>query len=392
VGGILGLLYYTAVKGSVTSWARQVIEINQTMETHRLDEVFSTYLVALWHVFKKSVINPAPILVLLYIATRVLRTASPSARRRIYPLLVIMALAVAYHAVAARWYESGMRRMLSSLDAYLFVLASLTAMGLGLVPWSTAKARLSSSAGRERAIVAGLLFLVPFLGAFGTSNYLRVACTKYMFAWFGLIVLMVGVIGRFGRMPALGMAVVLFTAGVATLQTWHGYLFSPYRLNGTRMDQTELLRTPGGDRLWVDGATKHFVAALDSLLSSGSRFEPGTALLALNGCPGIVYVLGGDAPGSSWYEQENSRRNCGNLSRTHDADLDDLVLIMDGDGELPEAFVSCLVDHGVDYPEGYVGLGSVPHYRRERQVSVFVPRSLLRTPVGEERSEGTTGP
>jgi hypothetical protein len=148
---------------------------------------------------------------------------------------------------------------------------------------------------------AALLFILPYLGSFGTSNNVNQNCLYQLAPWFALAsVLLAEIDCLWGSVWPTRLGVSLLAA-VAGGQYVTGYWMQPYRVSGDRFHQTAptLVGSPG-TMLRLSPAAHEFIVTSRRVLQEHG-FKIGDDLLVLFDLPGFVYALGGSSPGHYWY-------------------------------------------------------------------------------------------
>lgn len=219
-----------------------------------------------------------------------------------------------------------------------------------------------------------LLGVLPMVGAVGTNNLLLMKAVDFITPWFALALALVLHIALNVNLKHMVPVFVCGMALFAQSLTVYGYTYAPYRLQDNLIHQTESVG--GLDNLQgvqVDAATKDFVEKLNTMIRKHSKLQAGDPILALYDMPGLVYLLGGRSPGSSWYAgaPEEQRRNCAKLSAGTHSDLNKAILLLSQD--IAPVYLACMRDAGLSYPKGYAYLGGVKSPYSKKMVHVWAP-------------------
>jgi hypothetical protein len=146
-----------------------------------------------------------------------------------------------------------------------------------------------------------LLLLLPYLGAFGTSNNINTNAHYQLAPWLVLAGLLLAEIDRvWGTLWPSRVGLLLLGAMAAT-QFYNGYWLQPYRVGGTRSEQT--VATQIGEpasTLLLTPTTHEFITTSRRILQEHG-FKPGDDLLVFFDLPGFVFAMGGVSPGHPWY-------------------------------------------------------------------------------------------
>ncbi len=232
----------------------------------------------------------------------------------------------------------------------------------------------------ERWAGAGLLFVLPWIGAAGTGNVLMMNVGYQQASWAALALLASAAAGRLVRSSRYQMASWLAIAALMFSQFASGYLLHPYRLTENRLQQT--IPVPvgvPGTRLLLDQPTAGLLTQIrDALAANG--FCPGDDLLAFFDLPGVVYAVGGVSPGIPWYfgmhyetGLELDKEALASVSQNRLAG----VFIVERFGlenarvdkrEKVFAFIRFLRDIGLDVPASYRLCLETEHWYRARSV------------------------
>jgi hypothetical protein len=182
------------------------------------------------------------------------------------------------------------------------------------------------------------------------------------------------------------MAGVIFTSVVCLSQFGYGYVFSPYRVPGGRLAQTE--STEIGDpptSLRLDPASHDFVEGVRSQMESHG-FKKGDDIFAFFNLPGLVFALGGVSPGHSWYFAGDAYSlvvDYGHLRGVAPGRRRRAFVVQNGD---LQTFLPYLESCGMAFPGDYVRCG--PALRNPltgEAVEVWAPKIRL---VAESENAG----
>ena len=147
----------------------------------------------------------------------------------------------------------------------------------------------------------GLLLLLPYVGAFGTSNSINTNCLYQFAPWFALAGLMLAGIDRVWGSAWPSRIGLLLLAVVAGIQFYEGYWLQPYRVAGARSEQTvpTSIGVPA-TTLHLNQETHDFIVGSRRILQEHG-FKAGDDLLVFFDLPGFVFAMGGTSPGHPWY-------------------------------------------------------------------------------------------
>jgi hypothetical protein len=152
-------------------------------------------------------------------------------------------------------------------------------------------------------LAAGLFFILPYVGAFGTNNPIHLNCLYQLAPWFVIAAWLLAEIDRIWRTAWPSRLGLLLLAAIAGSQFYEGYWLHPYRAGGSRPEQT--VPTEVGDpvsTLRLTPETHEFIVTSRRILHEHG-FKPGDDLLVFFNLPGFVFAMGGQSPGHPWYNQ-----------------------------------------------------------------------------------------
>ena len=243
------------------------------------------------------------------VATRLLRRW-PSLQRTLAALVVFGSIAgLLWGAVRIGFVQPGRIE---------FHLSFLGLLGLFAITWRFMGSRAGPPAapGRWRLAAGGTLLLsLPYIGAFGTTNNINQNTFYQLVPWFLVGGLLLSELDRTWSHRWFSRLGLLFLSGVSVGQLYTGYWLQPYRVAGTRAEQT--LPTPigpSGSQLRLNSATHAFVTNSRSILDENG-FRQGDDILAMFNMPGFVFAMGGVSPGHPWYFSGDQRSLDLNLMR-----------------------------------------------------------------------------
>lgn len=169
--------------------------------------------------------------------------------------------------------------------------------GMAELLWLVAAALLLRGRLGWSAVSAGLI-LTPFLLGTGTGtalgDYAGHGVVFFQMAglriWAGL---------RESGISACRIVPFLWLGAALNLFRAEASLQDPFR-NRPPAECTEKWEIPGAGRVGLDSTQKDLLSRLQTELKARG-FRPGDPIVAIGDMPGIVYLLGGWSPGTSWY-------------------------------------------------------------------------------------------
>ncbi len=196
---------------------------------------------------------------------------------------------------AVRWWWRG--RYLGDsylMAAWLSVIVML--MTVVVIRWGAARFNFNPVY-RPHVIGGAICFLLPLIGALGTSGGMLTDSMHYSLSWLVLILLLLIALGTESRVRIVAFGLIFIGMSV---QYYGGFWKHPINLPDARWAATERWEIPG------QKDTVHIHKEMHGLLTEVSRalkeegFQPGDPVLAFYDHPGIVYLLGGSSPGLPW--------------------------------------------------------------------------------------------
>ena len=262
-----------------------------------------------------------------------------------------------------------------------FLILGIQCTVLLVLYWTKRRTRVNS----EKPLVGKLLgvtilFVLPFVSAWGTNVHLLYRALGNPVPWFALVLLLsLEMTKQLGRWR-VGSLCILAVAAFGISQTVYGTVWVPYNLADKLYRQTAVLERPPMVRgLNVDPPTKQFFDEVQSLLRRGDYAE-GDRILGLYNLPGLVHLMGGVSPGQPTYWAHEPARNCHALRESDPAATRTFVIVNREIKEIEPEFLTCMHEAGVLFPERYVELGTVydPYIEgafcgHKQWVKVFAP-------------------
>ena len=238
---------------------------------------------------------------------------------------------------------------------------------------------LTKSSGIRRNVGFGLafLFVLPFIGAFGTGIGLVNNVYTVLASWFALAACLTGLIYRqVGVSRPLAVIFVGLMVLFSFTHAWVG-MINPENSPGINLwTQTEQVHElPALGELRVDKAMKQSLLRIHSMLESAG-FKLGDPVLTFYNLPGLPYAMGGVPYGEGYY--------INGLPTFDKEDCYFLGLGQAPNGKLPfmiqsrdpsPAFSDCLLKQGID-PQNYRQIGTVA--MQDSRWKVFAPISQSR--------------
>jgi hypothetical protein len=223
-------------------------------------------------------------------------------------------------------------------------------------------------------LVLTMLTLLPFAGAFGTTNPLYLTAAYHAPCWLAVAVALLLILERQWQTSLVLPLVLPLLAGVGLAQYVNGAVLHPYALRTDLFAQDT--PTPVGSpptTLLLDADTGHFITETRRILTSHG-FTPGDDVFAFFNLPGLVFAVGGRSPVVPWYfgriyvgnDIEASYMQAAGAERRRTA----WIITQDD--------VTRFRDHfhagGIDFPEGYEAIGTLTNPTTALTVKIWRPR------------------
>jgi hypothetical protein len=204
-----------------------------------------------------------------------------------------------------------------------------------------------------------MLIMLPFAGAFGTTNPIYLNAGFQAACWAAALILLLVVVSRQCGVSAL-VPVALLPIGVfATAQFFNGHVLHPYGLRTDLFGQnTPTAVGSPSTSLLLDAPTSHFIQNTRQILEANG-FKPGDDIFAFFNLPGLVFAVGGRSPIIPWYfgriyagntMEESYMQMAGSERRRH------AWVITQADASI---FHEHYLRGGLDFPNGYEVIGDL---------------------------------
>jgi hypothetical protein len=195
-----------------------------------------------------------------------------------------------------------------------------------------------------------MLFLLPFIGAFGTNNALVSNAMFMIMVWAALAIYLVYTV----EFPFHLKKVLLYTFLVTSVVVFYNYFFKfPYRANSLNK-QTELHTK---SNIYLNKKLSESILAIDDILRS-NNFKDGDPIIGMYKIPGLIYLLGGTSPGDhqSIWDHRHVDFYLNNLKRSNQDYSKSYLLIKNN---ITSAQIKKMNEVGINYPDEFVKIGSV---------------------------------
>lgn len=335
---------------------------------HYLQETFKMTIDALYYYWALHVIIPLGFMTIGW-----LRSRGYKVRWLPMALVLMVFLAIAWQSYLLDYYLNGIRFARASMRFYAaWLLLLLNALVCSYWYAHGSMKQVDVVALRRKGLFVLALFTLPFIGAMGTSNPITLNMTFNLAPWFGLLALALVLlsVNLFNR--NILDAGMLLIGGFACSQLVSSGLVSPYHLNAGLLQQTvpTEIGVPA-TRLKLDPASSEFFVKIRSL-AAAHGFKPGDDVLGFFDMPGVIYALGGKAPGipsmsRSWWTKLSNELGLATVKQER---LKHAFILMSDRNhqDLPD-----LKALGIEFPQRYVLCGQVTWPRTGEAISLWKP-------------------
>ena len=198
-----------------------------------------------------------------------------------------------------------------------------------------------------------MLFMLPFIGAFGTNNPLISNAMYMIMLWVALVIYLVYSLD----FPYYVKRVLLYTFLITSAVVFYNYYLKfPYRINS--LDKQVVLHTKSNIYLHKD--LNKSIISIEKILRS-NNFKDGDPIIGIYKIPGLIYLLGGTSPGDhqSIWDYKFLDFYLTNLKKSNQDYSKSYLLIKN---RITNAQLKKMNEVGIHFPNDFVNLGSVYLY------------------------------
>lgn len=224
-------------------------------------------------------------------------------------------------------------------------------------------------------LLLSLLFLTPFIGAFGTRNIIFLNALIHSAPWFVTILILLIYLAKKIKSQVIISLFIIIPSLVTTTQIIDGNTFIPYHAlfftknKSNQFHQTEkvveISRLSG---IYVDKKTKTFLLELKQLLLD-NNFKKGYPIFGFH-MPGIVYLMEGISPGMPYYF--NRKRDLKAFENFNLQNNPPIIMLTDENPIIDELLLT-MNAKGVDFPDSYLMKGEVYFPNTKSMLKVYFP-------------------
>lgn len=212
-----------------------------------------------------------------------------------------------------------------------------------------------------------LLFVIPFIGAFGSNNGLIINSIYFTGFWFAALLLFYyeQLISR------QSLLTIVFILTILCLMAFpKNYIREPYRQLALTKQTEQLKQLPNGKGILVDSATKQYVNQIyDTLKNNG--FKQHDPIIGTYKIPGIIYLVDGTAPGSIIWDEKRTDEFLPKSLKNSEKELQQSIFIMQN--HCSQKLIRNLKAFGIHFPENYELKGTI-RSKKYPETKIFFPK------------------
>ena len=213
-----------------------------------------------------------------------------------------------------------------------------------------------------------LLFIIPFIGAFGSNNGLIINSIYFAGFWFaGLIIIYYKQL-----ITRQSLLVIIFILSIICILSFSkNYIKDPYRQLPLTKQTEKITQLPNGKHILVDPVTKTYLTEIYATLNANG-FSKHTPIIGTYKIPGIIYLVDGTAPGSIiWYKEETNKFLPKSLQNSN-KDLQKSIFIMQN--PCSRELINKLKEFDIHFPENYELKGTI-RSKKYPETKIFFPKN-----------------
>ena len=231
-------------------------------------------------------------------------------------------------------------------------------------------------------IIFLLLFITPFLGAFGTANPIFLNALCHSTTWHCLILILLYVMMFNYNASILFYALTTIISIVNASQVIDGNIFNPYyalfNQNKTNyFDQTERINLSSPlDGICVDKKTIDFLVQLKNIFND-KNYNEGYPIFGFH-IPGLVYFLKGTSPGAPYYFNTQRDIKAFNLFEIKN---NPPIILLTEDQPINGELLNTMRMKGIEYPDNYTKQGEVYYPNADTKLLIYFPQKKVLTRI-----------
>ena len=380
IGTILGVFIYFAFFQSYTEWRSNFIDAYYMLSDHKpqdliaqyFDNIFSCFIFYIKY-FSWLLVFP---LYFYFENSKKLILKSNYKKNILNGIGIIALIFFLAEMYYFKFYKSVYGNPFGIINGYFYVIVILFQMSI-ILAIAIKKKKLTPAfinINANKLILLLLLFITPFLGAFGTANSLFLNVLIHIAPWFIIIIILLIELSIQIKNTSSLSLLLLLPSCITFSQIAHGCLFEPFNSPGFFKTTEKIDQLPAIKGIYVDKNLKKSLLELNSLLRQ-NKFKDGYPIFGYS-IPGIVYALGAISPGMPHYFNREPRDSISMNRFKYNNNAP--VIIINDDNEIDKVLLATMKTKSIFYPEEYFFVGEVefcsPYFKKI--LKVYFPKAL----------------
>ena len=381
-GAVCGICLYFLFVQDYHEWVVNFENAYFMLSDHSPTMLLKNYLKSLSDLVKFSVVYFSWLIVIpIFVVFKkyFLTTFSPEKVRNIIVIFLSLCIILfTYEIIHFKFYRSVFATN-RPINAYFYIIIISFQTVLLLVFSLRAKlSRVTLESFYNKILIMAYLFIVPFLGSFGTANPLFLNVLIHLAPWFAIIIFLTIELSDYIKNHVVQAIFIIIPALVTTSQVIDGNIYTPYYTSFRNLNHAAYFdQTQSADELpllagvKIDKDSKKFLLELKILLDN-NNFKAGYPIFGFH-LAGVVYALGGTSPGMPYYFNI-LKRDCIAMARFELRNNPPIIMLTDNN-PINEELLSCMKEKGIIYPENYELRGEVYFPNVGGMLKVYFPKS-----------------
>ncbi len=381
-GTLIGIAFYFFFIQDYSEWVVNFEDAYFMLSDHSPTRLLTKYLKSVMGLIKFSFLFFSWLIIIpIFIVIRNHFVPALSLKKIQYVTVICLSLFVvlfAYEIIYFKFYRSVFATY-RPINAYFYIIViSFQVILLLAFIWRTSD--LTSKVLKlfyNKILIIALLFIIPFLGSFGTANSLFLNVLIHLAPWFSIIIILTIELADYIKNRLIQSVFIIIPALVTTSQIIDGNIYTPYystfrNLNhSTYFDQTQTMHEfPLLSGIYINEKSRIFLLELKKLLDD-NNFVSGYPIFGFH-IPGVVYALGGISPGMPYYFNMITR-DCRAMKRFELRNNPPIIMLTE-DNPINEELLTCMKEKGIIYPENYQLKGEVYFPNVGAMLRVYFPK------------------
>jgi len=226
--------------------------------------------------------------------------ATSPARRWQVASLAILLLAVTCALIERKLWDSSFISAVNGNAArfYLLLWGSLLPVSVICL---LRKRRTAGASTSQRIAWVIVLFLLPVLSSFGSTNTVYVYALHHTVFWAAGLLLVADCVAASFSAPWFTRGLAVLLAAGAAGHIFSGHFLRPYMYQPSLWKQTESIEIGfPATRLKIDPALAIFLRQVRATLDANG-YKPGDDVFGFFNLPGVIFAIGAKEPGAPWF-------------------------------------------------------------------------------------------